>query len=286
MLRDPRSKRFSENFVQQWLGTDGLLSVPHIDDAMLRDSMRQEPIAFFEEVLRNNSSAMDFVHSDYVVVNETLAQHYGIPGVYGSDFRRVETGVDLKRGGILTHAAILAMNSDGKDSHPLKRGVWMLKRILQDPPPPPPPNVPEVDLTDPEIMKMTLKERIADHRNKAACRSCHAKIDPWGIAFENYDALGKFRTVINNRPVDASSLLYNKEELSGMDGLKEYLLSNRQDQLCRAIVDKLMAYGLGRPMTFSDHAQIDQLAAQWRKQEDRMRDLIQIIVTSELFQSK
>jgi hypothetical protein len=194
--------------------------------------------------------------------------------------------VDLKRGGILTHAAILAMNSDGKDSHPLKRGVWMLKRILQDPPPPPPPNVPEVDLTDPEIMKMTLKERIADHRNKAACRSCHAKIDPWGIAFENYDALGKFRTVINNRPVDASSLLYNKEELSGMDGLKEYLLSNRQDQLCRAIVDKLMAYGLGRPMTFSDHAQIDQLAAQWRKQEDRMRDLIQIIVTSELFQSK
>jgi hypothetical protein len=286
MLGDPRSKRFSENFVQQWLGTDGLLSVPHIDDPMLRESMRKEPIAFFEEVLRSNSSAMDFVHSDYVVVNETLAQHYGIPNVYGSDFRKVETSADLKRGGILTHAAILAMNSDGKDSHPLKRGVWMLKRILQDPPPPPPPNVPEVDLTDPEIMKMTLKERIADHRNKAACRSCHAKIDPWGIAFENYDALGKFRTVIKDRPVDASSLLYNKEELSGMDGLKEYLLINRQDQLSRAIVDKVMAYGLGRPMTFSDRAQIDQLAMQWRKQEDRMRDLLKIIVTSELFQSK
>lgn len=286
MLRDPRSKRFSENFVQQWLGTDGLLSVPHIDDPMLRESMREEPIAFFEEVLRSNSSAMDFVHSDYVVINETLAQHYGIPNVYGPYFRKVETGADLKRGGILTHAAFLAMNSDGKDSHPLKRGVWMLKRILQDPPPPPPPNVPEVDLTDPEIMKMTLKERIADHRNKAACRSCHAKIDPWGIAFENYDALGKFRSVINDRPVDASSLLYNKEELSGIDGLKEYLLINRQDQLSRAILDKLMAYGLGRPMTFSDRAQIDQLAVQWRKREDRMRDLIQIIVASELFQSR
>ena len=162
----------------------------------------------------------------------------------------------------------------------------MLKRILQDPPPPPPPNVPEVDLTDPEIMKMSLKERIADHRNKPACLSCHSKIDPWGIAFENFDAFGKFRTKIDERPVDAKSLLYNTQELSGIDGLKEYLLRNRQDQFCRAMVDKLTSYALGRPMTFSDRDQIDRLAVELRKKDDRLRDLLQLIVTSDLFKSR
>ena len=105
---------------------------------------------------------------------------------------------------MLTTAGILAMNSDGADSHPLKRGIWLLKRILQDPPPPPPANVPKVDLTDPRILEMTLKERIADHRSKPACISCHSRIDPWGIAFENYDALGAWRTSVKNKPVDAT----------------------------------------------------------------------------------
>jgi hypothetical protein len=135
-------------------------------------------------------------------------------------------------------------------------------------------------------MKMSLKERIEDHRNKPACFSCHAKIDPWGIAFENYDAVGKYRTKINDQPVDAVSLLYNKQELSGMDGLKEYLLLNRQDPLCRAMVDKMMTYALGRPMAFSDRAQIDQLTSHWRKGGDKIRDLIHLVVASELFHSK
>ena len=128
----------------------------------------------------------------------------------------------------------------------------MLERILQDPPPPPPPNVPEVDLTDPEILKMTLKERIADHRNKPACISCHATIDPWGIAFENYDALGTFRTTNKNKPVDATSELFNKQKLVGMTGLKRYLLMNRQDQFARAMVHKMTTYALGRSLSFSD----------------------------------
>ncbi|MCA9165284.1 MAG: DUF1592 domain-containing protein, partial [Planctomycetales bacterium] len=193
MLADPRSRRFSQHFVQQWLGLDGLESVAHITDSTLKDAMRDEPVAFFAEVLRHNRSVMDFIHSDYVLVNERLAAHYQIPQVYGPHFRKVSISPQTHRGGLLTAAAVLAMNSDGKDSHPLKRGVWMLERVLHDPPPPPPPNVPEVDLTDPEILKMTLKERIADHRNKPACYSCHSRIDPWGIAFENYDALGAFR---------------------------------------------------------------------------------------------
>ncbi len=286
MLADPRASRFSQNFVQQWLGMDGLDSVTHVADSSLMEAMQEEPVAFFAEVLKSNSSVMDFIHSDYAVVNQRLAQHYRISDVYGPHFRRVPIEPQTNRGGILTGAAILTMNSNGEDSHPLKRGIWMLERILQDPPPPPPPNVPEVDLTDPKILKMTLKERIVDHRNKPACVSCHAKIDPWGIAFENYDALGVYRTSIKNKPVDATSELFNKQELAGVDGLKRYLLMDRQDQFARAMVHKMTAYALGRPLSFSDHADIDSMAVQFRKSDDRLADLVNVIVSSELFHAK
>lgn len=286
MLADPRSERFAQHFAEQWLGLDGLESVTHVKDAALREAMRQEPVAFFREALHSNSSIIDFLHSDYVVVNERLAQHYGIPGVFGPHFRKVPMSAPTHRGGLLTSAGVLTMNSDGTDSHPLKRGVWLLERILQDPPPPPPADVPKVDLTDPLILEMTLKERILDHRSKPACISCHSRIDPWGIAFENYDALGAWRTNIKNKPVDATSVLFNKQELAGVQGLKRHLLSDRQDQFARAMVHKISAYALGRPLTFSDHAEIDNLTAQFRKQDDRLADLIHLIVNSDLFHSK
>ena len=287
LMADPRSRRFSQNFVEQWLGLERMNSVTHINaDDPLRGAMLEEPVAFFEEVLKNNRSVMDFIHSDYAVVNERLAAHYRIPKVYGPHFRSVPITPQTNRGGLLTSAAIMTMNSDGTDSHPLKRGVWMLKRILDDPPPPPPPNVPEVDLTDPEILKMTLKERIANHRNKPACVSCHSKIDPWGIAFENYDALGAYRTHIKNQPVDATSELFNRQTLAGVDGLKRYLLTDRQDQFARAIVHKLTAYALGRPLSFGDRADIDSLAAQFRRRNDGLGDLIHLIIGSNLFNSK
>ena len=178
------------------------------------------------------------------------------------------------------------MNSDGKDSHPLKRGIWMLESLLNDPPPPPPPAVPEIDLADPKIAKLTLKERIENHRNHAACMSCHAKIDPWGIAFENYDAIGRWRDQVKGKPVDASSLLFNRQKLDGMDGLKRYLLANRQDQFARAMVHKLTTYALGRPLTFGDRSGIDQITADLRKQGDGLATMVTLIVTSELFRSK
>ena len=286
MLADPRARRFSQHFVEQWLGLDGLESVTHVKDAALRQAMHEEPIAFFRETLRDNSSVLDFLHSDDVVVNERLARHYGIPGVFGPDFRKVQGAAPTHRGGVLTAAGILAMNSDGADSHPLKRGVWLLKRVLQDPPPPPPADVPKVDLTDPRIAEMTLKERIADHRNKPSCISCHSRIDPWGIAFENYDALGAWRTTIKNKPVDATSTLFSKQELAGVEGLKRYLLAERQDQFVRAMVYKMSAYALGRPLTFADHADADALTAQFRKKGDGLADLIHLIATSSLFHSK
>ena len=287
LLADPRSRRFSQHFVEQWLGLERISSVSHLAaDDPLRGAMLEEPVAYFEDVLKHNRSVMDFLHSDYAVVNERLATHYGIPAVYGPHFRNVPITPQTHRGGLLTSAAIMTINSDGTDSHPLKRGVWMLKRILDDPPPPPPPNVPEVDLTDPEILKMTLKERIINHRNKPACYSCHSRIDPWGIAFENYDALGAYRTQIRNQPVDATSELFNRQTLAGIDGLKRYLLTDRQDQFARAMVHKLLAFALGRPLSFGDSADIDNLTAQFRQRNDGLGDLIFLIVTSDLFNSK
>jgi len=180
----------------------------------------------------------------------------------------------------------LAMNSDYPDSHPLKRGKWLLVSLLNDPPPPPPPAVPQIDLANPEIAKMTLKERIEDHRNHPACMSCHVKIDPWGIAFENYDALGKWRDDIRGQSVDAASELFNREWLDGMAGLKRFLLANRQDQFVGAMVYKVATYALGRPMKFSDRADLDRMTAEIRKRGDGFRTLLVTVATSDLFRSR
>lgn len=288
MLADPRSGRFAKHFVHQWLDMQLLdfLAIEGRADPLLKEAMRYEPIAFFQEVLHSNASVLDFIHADYAIANERLALHSGLTHVRGNHFRRVQLDASQNRGGLLTQTGLLAMNSIGDDSHPLKRGVWLLESLLNDPPPPPPPAVPEIDLADPEIAKMTLKERIEDHRNHAACASCHAKIDPWGIAFENYDALGQWRTQVNGKPVDATSRLFNKQELNGMDGLKRFLLEHRQDQFVRALVHKLATYALGRPMTFSDHAKIDNVTADVRKQGDGLGTIIHTLVASELFQSR
>lgn len=292
MLADPRSDRFVQQFVRQWLGMQLLdyldvekASYPDFDDE-LKAAMQQEPIAFFQQMLTENRSVLDFVHADYAMVNERLAIHYGLQDVYGKPFRKVSLASNDRRGGLMTQAGLLAMNSDGKDSHPLKRGIWLLERLLNDPPPPPPAAVPEIDIADPEIAKMTVKERIENHRNDPACISCHAKIDPWGIAFENFDAVGLWRDQINDKPVDASSRLFNQQKLDGVDGLKRYLLANRQDQFCRSMVHKLTTFALGRPIGFADRSSIDQITAQLRQKGDGLSTLVSLIVTSELFQAK
>jgi len=292
MLADSRSQRFSQNFMEQWLGLEALETVI-IDqtkfkgyDDLFKENIQQEPLTFFEEVLKKNSSIMDFLHSDYLMINEALARHYGIPEVYGQEFRKVAVSPESNRGGLLTTAAVMTMNSTGVDSNPLKRGIWLLERILHDPPPPPPPNVPEVDLTDPRILSMTQKERMADHRNQAACRSCHAKIDPWGIALENYDAIGSYRTTIKDKPVDATAVLYNRQKLDGVGSMKDYLLAKRQDQFARAMVHKLSSYALGRPISFSDGGEIDKMTQELRESGDGLKDLVSIIIRSELFSNK
>jgi hypothetical protein len=291
MLADPKSNRFSQHFVHQWLNMELLEFLnfkQHLPgfDPLLKEAMQWEPVEFFQEILKNNETVLNFLHSDYAMVNERLARHYGLPNVLGNDFRRVPVGETIRLGGLLTQAGLLAMNSDYPDSHPLKRGKWLLVSLLNDPPPPPPPAVPQIDLANPEIAKMTLKERIEDHRNHPACMSCHVKIDPWGIAFENYDALGKWRDEIRGQRVDAESDLFNRESLDGMAGLKRFLLENRQDQFVSALVYKVATYALGRPMKFSDRADLDRMTAEIRKRGDGLRTLLVTVATSDLFRSR
>ena len=288
LLAAPRSHRLAEHFVHQWLDMQLLdfLNFERSFDPLLKEAMQREPIAMFEEMIRTDASVLDFIHADYTLANERLAGHYGLKEVRGNELRRVNLAENPRRGGLLTQAGLLAMNSAGEDSHPLKRGVWLLESLLNDPPPPPPPAVPEIDLADPEIAKMTLKEQIEDHRNHAACMSCHAKIDPWGIAFENYDARGRGRNQVKGKPVDATSTLFNDQKLNGMPGLKRFLLKNRQDQFVRAMVHKLTIYALGRPLTFADRSSVDAITAEVRKRGDGLATMIKLIATSELFRSK
>lgn len=291
MLSDPKSQRMVQQFVHQWLDMELLdflnfqQHVPHFDP-LLKEAMHHEPVALFEEMLRGNESVLNFIHCDYTMANERLAKHYGLEGIYGNQFRKVPLGDDVRRGGLLTQAGLLAMNSDYPDSHPLKRGKWILVSLLNDPPPPPPPAVPQIDLTNSEIAKMTLKERIEDHRKQPACYACHLKIDPWGIAFENYDALGKWRESIGDKKVDASSELSNHFRLDGIVGLKRYLLEQRQDQFVSAMVHKTATFALGRSLKFSDKADVDEITAQVRRCNDGLKSLVTAVATSELFRTK
>ncbi|MCA8948656.1 MAG: DUF1592 domain-containing protein [Planctomycetes bacterium] len=292
LLADPRARRFGQQFVRQWLDLR-LLDFLHVDrkrypqfDGELLVAMRREPVALFDEVLRADLSVLEFVQADFAMVNERLARHYGLRGVVGNGFRRVALDPASPRGGLLTQAGLLAMNSDGIDSHPLKRGVWLLERLLDDPPPPPPAAVPKIDLADPEIAKMTLKQRLEHHRDQPACMSCHARIDPWGIALEHFDAVGSWRDAIEGRPVDASAQLFNAQRLDGADGLQRYLLDQRQDQFVRALVTKLATFALGRPMTFADRAEIDRITGEVRRRGDGLATMVRQIAASELFRSR
>lgn len=291
MLEDSRSTRFVRHFVSQWLGLQ-LLEYLNVDRRIyprfrpaLKSAMQQESVEVFQHMLRNDSSVIDFIHNDYTFVNEKLAHHYGIKNVVGSRMQRVSIRPEDHRGGLLTHAGLLAMNSDGKDSHPLKRGIWLLKNFLNDPPPPPPPAVPVIDLADPAIAKMTLKQRIENHRQQPACLSCHQKIDPWGIAFENYDAVGAWRESVGGLPVDASSELNSQQTLAGAAGLKQYLLAHRQDQFVRALTHKMLTFSLGRPLTFGDRQHVESIARQLRLNDDGLKTLIKSVIFSKVFQA-
>src|SRR4029079_9564885 len=239
MTQDPRAWAFIEQFTEQWLELDRLQRVsisksnyPGFDD-QLSAAMRMETIHFFGEVLRSDLSIFQFLASDFTCVNDTLAAHYGIPDVVGPQFRKVKLDDAHHRGGVLTHASILTGLSDGKDGHPIKRGMWLLKNLFDETPPPPPPNVPELDRANPKVKNLTIPQALEVHRNSTACMGCHRKIDPWGIAFEEYDALGNWqrdgiganlRKRRTSHPIDSKAELPGGVTVNGLSELRTELL--------------------------------------------------------------
>ena len=226
MLRDERSKALVDNFASQWLQLRDLRSVkPDPDlfpdfDENLRDGLRQETELFIDSQLRENRSIVDLLTANYTFVNERLAQHYGIPGVYGERFRRV-TLPDDRRGGLLGQASVLTVTSYPNRTSPVLRGKWLLENILGTPPPPPPPDVPALRDKGVHGERQSVRERLQEHRKSPACASCHAQMDPLGFALEHFDGVGKWRTTDEGRTaIDASGSLADGASFEGLAGLK------------------------------------------------------------------
>ena len=289
LLKHPNSEAFYRNFIDQWLELDALDRVAVDRKAhrtfqpYLREAMRQETRGFFQAVLESDLPAHNLIDSDFLWINPMMAKHYKIPGVLGEGFRKVSLSKDYNRGGLLTHASVLTSNSSGTDSHPIKRGTWLLKRLLNSPPPPPPPNVPELDQEDPDLRGKSLKEQLELHRENPACMNCHKKIDPFGIPFENYNSVGQWRTSIKGKPVDASAQLPDGTTLESIQDLKTYILEERKDHFAQALCTKLLTFALGRSLSFADDEQLAKLHHEFAKSDYRLKALIEAIVLSDAF---
>ncbi|MFP6901495.1 MAG: DUF1592 domain-containing protein, partial [Opitutales bacterium] len=298
MLADKRSWEFVSHFTDQWLNLSGLTRVavnpqyhPDFDDH-LKPDMKLETQHFFAEVVRANASALQLVDSDFAMLNRALARHYGIDGPRGSAFERVALKEGQHRGGVLTQASVLLANSDGEQSHPIRRAVWLRDRILGDPPAPPPPDVPELETNAPKMKNLSIREQMELHREKAACADCHRDIDPWGIAFEEYDAVGLWRDLFRKNPraqptpLEAKAELPDGSILDGMAGLKKHLLTHEKERFAKALTEKLLAYALGRSLEFTDEATVAELAEGFARNDHRIPELLAAIVKNDVFLKK
>ena len=290
MLADPQSQALVDNLSGQWLAQRKIdtfavdkKQFPDWDES-LRSAMLEETRAFFDEILRHNRSTLEFLDSDWTMLNERLARHYGIPGVEGSAFRRVTLPPGSRRGGLITQASMMKILSDGIDSKPITRATWILENLLGDPPPPPPPNIDATGIALKSGDKpTTLRERLENHRKIPACYSCHRKIDAIGFGLENYDAIGGWRdTDPNGLPIDAAGSLPGGGNFSGPQELKRSLL-DRQDDFCRCLTEKFLTYALGRRLEYSDREAVAAIAHNMPQHGYTMSGLIQDIVRSPLF---
>ncbi|MFC7292786.1 DUF1592 domain-containing protein [Hirschia litorea] len=298
MLDDPKSLRMSRTFADQWLQLEKVANTgvsPEIYpdySSEFAQLIVEETRSTFVDVVKNGRDARSLFKSEYMMLNEELARHYGVEGVVGGDMRRVHVGDPPERAGILTNASILTMNSNGQDSHPIKRGVWLLERALNDPPPPPPPSVPDLDTNNPLLANMTLKEKIEHHRQLSACSGCHEQIDPWGVAFENFDATGRWRDTVTvkegspPREVDASSVLPDGTHIAHFEEIKAYLLDSKEDVLMGNIVQHLMTYSLGRELDILDKQEAEEVATTFRASGYKIPELIKAIVQTDAFTNR
>ena len=314
LLNSPKSQQFVDAFLDYWLdlrkimGTapDSSLYDDYYLDDLLNESAMEEPQRFFAELVRSNLPVRNIVASDFVFVNERLAQHYGLPPVEGVALQRVPVPPDSPRGGLMTQAAILKVTANGTTTSPVIRGVWIMERILGQPPPPPPPAVPAVD---PDIRgSTTIRQQLDKHRDLETCAACHKKIDPAGFALENFDVMGGWRdryratgdgappekgighggqkfTYHLALPVDAGGELPDGRKFGDVREFKRLLLTN-EDQLARNLAKQLTVYATGAPVRFGDRAQIEKILERSRASQFGVRTLIHELVQSDLFLNK
>ncbi len=284
MLADPRAKALTRNFAGQWLYLRKLdhqrpdrRAFPDFDQR-LRQAMQTETEMFFDGVVRENRSVVDFLDADYTYLNQRLAEHYGIPGIRGTSFRKVTLDPAVHRGGLLGQASILTVTSDNNRTSVVLRGKWILENILAAPPPPPPPNVPTLNNAKNGKL-LTVREQMEMHRNNPVCASCHTKMDPLGFSLENYNAIGGWRVADAGKVLDVSAILPDGTKFEGPPGLQGILLA-RKDQFVEAFTERLMTYGLGRGLEAYDMPAIRTVRYAAAKDDYRMQSIILGIVQS------
>ena len=298
MVADPKIDRFLEAFPRQWLELHRVGMFPpdrklYPDyDLWLEQSMRREPVETFAKAFRENLPAGDLLAGDWSMVNARLAEHYGLPAPAEAGFRRTTFPPDQHRGGLLTQAAVLSLTSDGTRHRPVHRGAWVSEAIYGVTPPPPPPNVEPLEPTPADAAKQTIRGQLAAHSTNAACAACHRKIDPLGFAFENYDAIGRWRTTEDTAagkgaspPVDASGVLPDGRSFAGPEEFKR-LLAADPDRLAEALVEKLATFALRRAMTIDDRTAIRKIAAAAKADGYRLRSLVEAVATSDLIRRR
>jgi hypothetical protein len=289
MLSDPKSAALADNFAGQWLETRSLDAVTPdrtkfpMWSPELRDAMREETRRFFDAVLRENRPISDFIDGKYTFLNSRLARHYGIDGVEGPDFRRVELTTD-QRSGVFTHGSVLTVSSYPTRTSVVLRGKYLLENVLNSPPPPPPADVPALDDAAVGVAK-SLREQTEAHRAVPLCASCHVKMDPLGFALENYDAVGRWRTEDGKLPLDVSGTLPSGKTFSGPNELKS-ILKDRLPAFARSMSEKMLTYAIGRGVEGYDRLVIRGLVDGMAKDEYRLQALIQGIVRSVPFQQR
>jgi hypothetical protein len=289
MLQDPKSRALSENFAGQWLQFRALESVtrdrerfPEFED-YLRLSMRHETELFFDYVVRQDRSILDFLDGRYSFLNERLARHYGVSGVSGPEFRRVDLS-GLPRGGVLTQGSVLTVSSYSTRTSPVLRGKWILENLLDAAPPPPPADVPNLDETGIGT-SASVRTQLEEHRKNPTCASCHRRMDPLGFGLENFDAVGKWRTMDGKLPIDSTGQLPDGRTFQGPDELRTILTADR-DQFARALTSKLLTYALGRGLERYDDRTVKLIATRLPARQYRFSALVLEIVNSLPFQSR
>ncbi|MEO6246395.1 MAG: DUF1592 domain-containing protein [Opitutaceae bacterium] len=291
MLRDARSEALVTSFAAQWLylrnlewvSPDARLFMDFDDN--LRQAMRRETEMFFASILRENRSALDLLRADYTFLNERLARHYGIPHVYGSEFRRVTLPEKSGRRGLLSQASILTVTSHPNRTSPVLRGNWILGNILGMPPKPPPPDVPQLKEQTAEGKFLSVREQIAHHREKPTCATCHNLMDPVGFALDHFDAVGRWRTTEGGEAIDASGRFPDGTEFRGAGELQDAILK-RPDLFMNTVAEKLLTYALGRGVEYFDAPSVRKMVNEAGHDDYRLSALIVALVNSTPFQMR